>query len=73
MHLSSLLVAAVLPLAAIVGHLFGVPELYAFAPGVGTSLVGALLLLLLAIGRGRGHPRAGDRGAAGRAGIRGPS
>ena len=39
-----------LPLAAIVGHLVGVPELYAFAPGVGLSLVGAFLLLLLCFG-----------------------
>ena len=49
-HLSALMAAAVLPLVAIVGHVFGVPELYAFAPGVGTSLVAALLLLLLTIG-----------------------
>ncbi len=50
LHLSALMAAAVLPLVAIVGHIFGVPELYAFAPGVGTSLVSALLLLLLTIG-----------------------
>jgi PAS domain S-box-containing protein len=49
-HLSALMVAAILPLVAIVGHLFGVPELYAFAPGVGTSLASALLLLLLTFG-----------------------
>ncbi len=49
-HLSALITAALLPLVAIVGHLFGVPELYAFAPGVGTSLVSALLLLLLTFG-----------------------
>jgi PAS domain S-box-containing protein len=47
-YLSVLMVAAVLPAIAIVGHLFGVPELYAFAPGVGTSPMAALLLLLLA-------------------------
>ncbi len=50
LHRSALMVAAVLPLVAIVGHLFGVPELYAFAPGVGTSLVAALLLFLIATG-----------------------
>ena len=50
LHLSALMAAAVLPLVAIVGQIFGVPELYAFAPGVGTSLVSALLLLLLTIG-----------------------
>ncbi len=50
LHLSGLMVAAALPLFAVVGHLFGVAELYAFAPGVGTSLVAALLLLLLAVG-----------------------
>jgi PAS domain S-box-containing protein len=50
LHLSALMVAATLPLVAIVGHLFGVPHLYAFAPGVGTSLVAALLLLLVAVG-----------------------
>jgi PAS domain S-box-containing protein len=50
LHLSALMVAATLPLVAIVGHLFGVPQLYAFAPGVGTSLVAALLLLLVAVG-----------------------
>jgi PAS domain S-box-containing protein len=49
-HLAGLMVAGVLPVFAVVGHLFGVPELYAFAPGVGTSLVAALLLLLLAAG-----------------------
>ncbi|MGH7580335.1 MAG: PAS domain S-box protein, partial [Gemmatimonadales bacterium] len=49
-YLSGLMVAGVLPLFAVAGHLFGVPELYAFAPGVGTSLVAALLLLLLAAG-----------------------
>jgi PAS domain S-box-containing protein len=50
LHLSALMVAAILPLVAIVGHLLGVPELYAFAPGVGTSLVTALVLLLAAAG-----------------------
>jgi PAS domain S-box-containing protein len=50
LHLSALMVAGLLPLVAIVGHLFGVPELYAFAPGVGTSLIAALLLLLVTIG-----------------------
>ncbi len=50
LHQSALIVAGVLPLVAIVGHLFGVAELYAFAPGVGTSLVAALLFLLAAIG-----------------------
>ncbi len=50
LHLSALMAAALLPLVAIVGHLFGVSELYAFAPGVGTSLVTALLLLLAAAG-----------------------
>ena len=49
-HLASLMVAAVLPLISVMGHLFGVPELYAFAPGVGTSLVSALLLVLVALG-----------------------
>ena len=49
-YLAALMVAAVLPLVAIVGHLFAVPELYAFAPGVGTSFAGAVLLLLLATG-----------------------
>ena len=49
-HLSGLLLAAVLPLFAVVGHLVGVPELYAFSPGLGTSLVAALLLFLLAVG-----------------------
>jgi PAS domain S-box-containing protein len=48
--LSALIVAAIGPLVVIAGHLFGVPELYAFAPGVGTSLVSALLLLLLTAG-----------------------
>ena len=50
LHQSTLIAAAILPLVAIVGHLFGVPELYAFAPGVGTSLVSALLLLLVTFG-----------------------
>jgi PAS domain S-box-containing protein len=50
LHLSALMVAAVLPLVAIVGHLFGVSELYAFAPGVGTSFITASLLLLLTLG-----------------------
>jgi two-component system cell cycle sensor histidine kinase/response regulator CckA len=50
LHLSALMVAAILPLVAIVGHLFGVPELYSFAPGVGTSLVSASLLLLVTLG-----------------------
>ena len=50
LHLGSLVLAGVLPLIAIVGHVFGVPELYAFAPGVGTSLVAALVLLLITAG-----------------------
>ena len=50
LHLSALMMVAIFPLVAIVGHLFGVPELYAFASGVGTSLVAALLLLLVTIG-----------------------
>jgi PAS domain S-box-containing protein len=50
LHLSALMVAAILPLVAIVGHVFGVAELYAFAPGVGTSLVTAVLLLLATAG-----------------------
>jgi PAS domain S-box-containing protein len=50
LHLSALMVATILPLVAVVGHLFGVPELYAFAPGVGTSLAAALLLLLVTMG-----------------------
>ncbi|CAN5789276.1 hypothetical protein BH24GEM1_BH24GEM1_21310 [soil metagenome] len=50
LHLASLTVAGMFSLIAIVGHVFGVPELYAIAPGVGTSLVAALLLLLLTTG-----------------------
>jgi PAS domain S-box-containing protein len=44
------LFALVLPVVAIVGHLFGVSELYALSPKVGTSLHVALMLLLLAAG-----------------------
>ena len=50
LHLSALTAAAVIPLLAIVGHMFGVAELYAFAPGVGTSFSSALLLLVLTAG-----------------------
>jgi two-component system, cell cycle sensor histidine kinase and response regulator CckA len=49
-HASALLAAGGLPLIAVVGHLAGVPELYEFAPGVGLSLAGAVLLLLLTLG-----------------------
>ena len=49
-HLAGLMVAALLPLVAIVGHIFAVSEMYAFAPGVGTSFAAAMLLLLLAMG-----------------------
>ena len=44
------LFALVLPVMAIVGHLFGVSELYALSPKVATSLHVALVLLLLAAG-----------------------
>jgi PAS domain S-box-containing protein len=44
------LFALVLPVIAIVGHLFGVSELYALSPKVATSLHAALVLLLVAAG-----------------------
>ena len=44
------LFALVLPVMAIVGHLFGVSELYALSPKVATSLHVAVLLLLLTAG-----------------------
>jgi PAS domain S-box-containing protein len=50
LHLAGLMMAGVLPLVAIVGHIFAVSEMYAFAPGVGTSFAAAVLLLLLAMG-----------------------
>ncbi|HEX6106032.1 MAG TPA: PAS domain S-box protein, partial [Gemmatimonadales bacterium] len=46
----AVLFAPVLPLIAIVGHLFGVSELYALSPKVATSLHAAAVLLLLAGG-----------------------
>ena len=49
-HVAALMAAGGLPLIAIVGHAVGVPELYTFAPGVGLSLGGAILLLLLTAG-----------------------
>ena len=49
-HVASVMLAGGLALIAIAGHAAGVPELYAFAPGVGVSFVEAVLLLLLAAG-----------------------
>jgi PAS domain S-box-containing protein len=49
-HMAMLIAAATLPVVALMGHLFGVAELYSFAPGVVTSLLTAALLLLLAVG-----------------------
>ncbi len=58
-HIAALLAATGLPLITVAGHAVGVPELYAFAPGVGLSLAGALVLLLLAAGVGAAtHPSA---------------
>jgi PAS domain S-box-containing protein len=49
-HATALITAGGLPLIAVVGHVAGVPELYALAPGVGLSLADAALLLLLTLG-----------------------
>ncbi len=49
--LSALAMCGVLlPLVAIVGHLFDLPELYALTPRTGTALHSALALLLVALG-----------------------
>ena len=49
-HVAALMTAGGLPLIAVAGHAVGVPELYSLAPGVGLSLAGAVLLLLLTAG-----------------------
>ena len=51
-HTALVLGAIIVPVIPIVGLLFGVSELYALSPGVGTSLYAALVLLLLAAGVG---------------------
>jgi PAS domain S-box-containing protein len=50
--------AVVMPLVLIVGHIFGLAELYATTPRTGTALHTALALFLLGLGTGAGTQRA---------------
>ncbi|MBA3258573.1 MAG: hypothetical protein H0T68_03790, partial [Gemmatimonadales bacterium] len=49
-RLAAVIGAVLLPVMALAGHLFGVPELYALAPGVAIALHATLALFLLALG-----------------------